>query len=182
MRGCDFTILFTAFVIGCGSPQYQPTSAGGPLDHIATPHTTPFDIRVFAKPGKAGKTTQIDLLIEVDIPEGSYVISALSEHDYLGSFKVTWQDSTISPEGSLVEFPFSILGWEPFDQVYTLMLVESTTVRQSWNLPNGTGPFSGQVSFVLEPECVLYALDFTIEKQPGGWSSTNGLVHRINPQ
>jgi len=29
---------------------------------------------------------------------------------------------------------------------------------------------------------VLYALDFTIEKQPGGWSSTNGLVHRINPQ
>lgn len=138
------------------------------------PLPTGFDIRVFADPKEEGI---VGTSVEVDIPEGSYVISALSDRGYLGKFNVSWTDSTISPASALVESPVSMPGWEPFDKVYTPMLFEPTVITQDWQLPEGTGPFQGEVFFVLEPQCVPYALEFVLEKEEMGWSTSYGLVH-----
>ncbi|MDA9864216.1 hypothetical protein N9C70_04020 [Flavobacteriales bacterium] len=175
-------ILLFAFW-GCESPE---PSAGAPPSSPSPDPTEPhpevqFDIRVFADPGQTDSTAQIVLVTEVDIPAGSYVISALSDRDYLGKFQVTWEDTSIVPVGTLQEKPLSMPGWEPFDKVYTPMLLTSTTVSQAYNLPNGTGPFSGRVFFVLEPQCIAYAMDFTVDKEPDGWSSTYGIVYQANP-
>jgi len=185
MRSSSLSLaLILLTLLGCGSP--EKPSEGSPSNSKSTIPAfgleTPFDIRVFADPGQAGSTAQIVLVTEVDIPEGSYVISALSDRDYLGKFQVIWQDSAITPSGILEEFPRSKPGWEPFDKVYTPMLMASTTLRQGWSLPDGLGPHSGKVFFVLEPQCVAYALDFIVEKEPDGWSSTYGMVYQTHPE
>ena len=72
-------------------------------------------------------------------------------------------------------------GWEPLDKVYTPMMMTSTILRQQWETPPGKSPIAGQVFFVLEPQCVAYAMDFTVEKEPYGWSATYGLVYKSNP-
>ena len=140
-----------------------------------------FDIRVFAEAGEADSLPHAILITEVDIPNGSYVISALSDRDYLGKFQVIWKDSTIRPAGALFENPISMPGWEPFDKVYTPMMFENTEVRQEWALPKDTSAFEGQVFFVLEPQCVPYALDFTLEKEEMGWSTSYGIVATAMP-
>ena len=82
-----------------------------------------FDIRVFPEAGEADSLPHAILITEVDIPNGSYVISALSDRDYLGKFQVIWKDSTIRPAGALFEDPISMPGWEPFENVYTPMML-----------------------------------------------------------
>ena len=176
------TLLFIFW--GCESPKRQSEGAPPIPSSPAPPEQDAeiqFDIRVFADPGQTDSTAQIVLVTEVDIPRGSYVISALSDRDYLGKFQVTWKDSSIAPAGALLETPLSMPGWEPFDKIYTPMLLTSTTVSQAYNLPDGIGPFAGQVFFVLEPQCIAYALDFTVDKEPDGWSSTYGMVYQANP-
>ena len=124
----------------------------------------------------------LTLEVSVDIPEGAYVISALSERNYMGKFSVTWTDSTIHPVSALIESPASISGWEPFDQVYTPMLFAPTVITQDWHLPDSTGPFDGKVFFVLEPQCVPYALNFQVEKTGMEWFTKSGLVHPAYPE
>ena len=121
----------------------------------------------------------LNLQVNVDIPDGSYVISAMSDRDYLGKFQVSFSDSTVQPMGSLTESPVSIPGWEPWDQVYTPMLFSSTEIQQSWILPTGRDTLKGQVFFVLEPQCVPYALDFRV--LPRQQQITSGLVHPEYP-
>ncbi len=134
-----------------------------------------FDIRV------TGNIEQnlLQLAISVDVPEGSYVISALSDRDYLGKFQVHWTDSMVTPAGALVEDPVSMPGWEPWDKVYTPMLFESTTIRQAWTIPSQSDTLNGEVFFVLEPQCVPYALDFNVNLTTGTIQS--GLIHPQYP-
>jgi hypothetical protein len=151
------------------------------LDTTTTGNTPPalpagFDIRVFADPAEANAPARFMLTTEVDIPEGSYVISALSDRDFLGKFQVHWTDSLIQATGTLTEAPLSMTGWEPFGRVFTPTLNTNTVIRQVWETPGGTGPFEGEVFFVLEPQCVPYALKFSVEKEPMGWSTTYGEV------
>ena len=61
------------------------------------------------------------------------------------------------------------------------MMFENTEVRQEWALPKDTSAFEGQVFFVLEPQCVPYALDFTLEKEEMGWSTSYGIVATAMP-
>ena len=147
----------------------------GTTEQPGLPLPEGFDIRV------AGTVNgeQVLLDIDVDIPNGSYVISALSDRDYLGKFQVNWTDSLIHPASDLVEVPVSTLGWEPWDQVYTPMLFHPTTIRQTWNVPNSNDTVSGQVFFVLEPQCVPYAVDFSVVMTTG--SIMGGLVHPQYP-
>ena len=175
-------------IIGCTSneqaqePQLQKSEievSETTKDEVAP---SSFDIRVFAEAGQADSLPHAVLITEVDIPTGSYVISALSDRDYLGKFQVIWEDSTIHPAGALIENPISMPGWEPFDKVYTPMLFENTELRQEWALPRDTSSFEGQIFFVLEPQCVPYALDFTLEKEEMGWSTNHGIVHAAYPE
>ena len=193
MRSAPHPIFICVMMLGAmacqsGSPseQNEPTA---PATAVTTevvedkrpglPLPAGFDIRVFADPKEEGI---VGTAVEVDIPEGSYVISALSDRDYLGKFSVSWTDSTIRPASALVESPVSMPGWEPFDKVYTPMLFEPTVVTQDWQLPKGAGPFQGEVFFVLEPQCVPYALEFVLEKEEMGWSTSYGLVHPAYPE
>lgn len=170
-------------VSGCISTEQprdpSPTEIEATHEMSRTDDVAPssFDIRVFAEAGQADSLQHAVLITEVDIPTGSYVISALSDRNYLGKFQVIWKDSTIRPAGALVEAPISMPGWEPFDKVYTPMMFENTEIRQEWALPKDTSAFEGQVFFVLEPQCVPYALDFTLEKEEMGWSTSYGIVH-----
>ena len=166
----------------CGSAKQD--TAEGPITTPVLPLLEPMEglaIRVLAEAGEADSMAQFILVTELDLPEGSHVISALSDRDYLGKFNVTWQDTAIAPSGPLTESPPSMPGWEPFDKVYTPMMMTSTTLRQQWETPPGKSPIAGQVFFVLEPQCVAYAMDFTVEKEPYGWSATYGLVYKANP-
>ena len=174
-------------VSGCTSNEHRPRPQQKPgieVTDTAKVEAAPssFDIRVFAEGGEADSLLHAVLITEVDIPTGSYVISALSDRDYLGKFQVIWKDSTIRPAGALVEDPISMPGWEPFDKVYTPMMFENTELRQEWALPKDTSAFEGQVFFVLEPQCVPYALDFTLEKEEMGWSTSYGIVHAAYPE
>lgn len=185
MRHCLIPLFLLFFVpLGCTSPTEQHESAPPfRLDSVPAQHPeeTPFDIRVFVDPAEADSNAQVALIAELDLPSGSYVISALSDRDYLGKFQVDWKDTAIAPAGKLRETPPSVPGWEPFDKVYTPMLMESSTLSQTWSLPSGMGPFDGRIFFVLEPQCVPYALDFTVEKEPDGWSCTYGMVYPSYP-
>lgn len=138
-----------------------------------------FDVRVSAN---TTSDSTVRTAIEVDIPEGSYVISALSDRGYMGKFSVTWTDTTLRPASALVESPVSMPGWEPFDKVYTPMLFAPTVITQDWQLPDSAGPFEGEVFFVLEPQCVPYALNFTMEKVGPDWFTQAGLVHPAYPE
>lgn len=124
-----------------------------------------------------GDTLVLD--IAVDVPEGSYVISALSDRDYLGKFQLHWGDSLMVSLGQLTEDPPSRLGWEPWDKVHTPMLFSPTRIRQSWLLPEGADTLKGEVFFVLEPQCVPYALDVQVVRSSG--QVTQGLVHPQYP-
>ena len=173
--GCLF-LLLTA----CGSAERgatPPVDANrAPQDAIERPGLPlpkGFDIRVAGTVDRG----QIGLDIEVDIPEGSYVISALSERDYLGKFQILWADSLITQTTDLVEEPSSMPGWEPWDEVYTPMLFHPTTIRQLWDIPSSIDTAQGEIFFVLEPQCVPYAVDFKVVMATG--VVTNGLV---NPQ
>lgn len=183
-----WTPLFWSLILGfgCGVPPQAPSHSGAattgipPSKHDELPQG--FDIRVFAEGGNAGETAQITLVTELDIPEGSYVISALTDRAYLGKFSVNWNDSSVSAHNLLTESPISMPGLEPFDQVYVPMLMEPTVLRQTWNLPNASDTYDGQVFLVLEPQCVPYALDFTVEKESSGWACTYGEVHPEYPE
>lgn len=187
-----FALLIVAAALltvsACTSPKHPrdplPQKMEDTREQSGTSDLAPsgFDIRVFAEAGQADSLQHAVLITEVDIPTGSYVISALSDRDYLGKFQVIWEDSTIRPAGALIENPISMPGWEPFDQVYTPMLFENTELRQEWALPKDTSAFEGQVFFVLEPQCVPYALDFTLEKEEMGWSTSYGIVHAAYPE
>jgi hypothetical protein len=140
-------------------------------NHPGLPLPENFDIRADGR--VEGDTLLLD--IAVDVPEGSYVISALSDRDYLGKFQLHWEDSTVMALGALTESPPSTPGWEPWDKVHTPMLFSPTRIRQSWILRKGLDTLKGEVSFVLEPQCVLYALDIQIVPSTG--IITQGLVH-----
>ena len=180
--------LFWSFVLacGCGVPPQGPSHNGGsaiPTSPANGNDLPPgFDIRVFAEGGDAGETAQITLVTELDVPEGSYVISALTERPYLGKFSVNWNDPSVSALSLLTESPISMPGLEPFEQVYVPMLMEPTVLRQTWNLPNASDTYDGQVFLVLEPQCMPYALDFTVEKETDGWACTYGEVHPEYPE
>jgi len=134
-----------------------------------------FDIRVAGTVALQG----LHLEVAVDVPEGSYVISALSDRDYLGKFQIGWSDSLVTATGNLVETPVSMPGWEPWDEVYTPMLFSPTVIRQSWALPPGADTLKGEIFFVLEPQCVPYAVDFTVVPATG--EITSGLIHPQYP-
>lgn len=135
-----------------------------------------FDIRV------AGTVDSglVQLDIDVDIPEESYIISAMSDREYLGKFQLNWTDSTVVPTNALVEDPVSMPGWEPWDKVYTPMLFETTTLRQTWAIPSTLDTAIGEVFFVLEPQCVPYAVDFKVI--PSNGSIICGMVHPHYPE
>jgi len=179
-----FMVPLLIALASCGSAKQDTSDSALPKQGVTAFESiqgTPFDIRVFVDPGEADSVPQFILVTELDLPEGSYVISALSERDYLGKFNVTWKDTAIVPAGPLTESPPSMPGWETFDKVYTPMMKTSTTLRQPWHSTSGIGPVSGQVFFVLEPQCIPYAMDFTVEKEPDGWSATYGVVYVANP-
>lgn len=168
-------------------PDADSPSSAPPVESVELPHAprpglplpAGFDVRVSAT---AASDSTVRTAIEVDIPEGSYVISALSNRGYMGKFSVTWTDTTLRPASALVESPVSMPGWEPFDKVYTPMLFAPTVITQDWQLPDSTGPFEGEVFFVLEPQCVPYALNFTMEKVGLDWFTQAGLVHPAYPE
>lgn len=169
-------VLFFAFMwllAACDTPSEEAVSTPAPRPGLPLPEG--FDIRV------TGTTDSglVHLAIDVDIPEGSYVISAMSDRDYLGKFQVNWTDSTIVPTSALVEDPVSMPGWEPWDQVYTPMLLEATAIRQTWAMPNTLDTAVGEVFFVLEPQCVPCAVDFQVIPASGDISS--GIVHPRYP-
>ena len=170
-------LLLTA----CGSadreamPLKTKDALADPTEPLGQPLPEGFDIRVSGTVDGG----QVLLDIDVDIPEGSYVISALSDRDYLGKFRVHWSDSLITPATDLTESPVSMPGWEPWDQVYTPMLFHPTTIQQTWNVPNSIDTASGEVFFVLEPQCVPFAMDFNVVMTTG--AITSGRVHPQYP-
>ena len=121
----------------------------------------------------------LHLEVRVDIPPGSYVISALSPIDFMGKFQINWTDSTVAPASQLSESPFSVQFPEPFSGKQTPVLREPTTIRQAWKIPTDADTLQGKVLMVLEPQCVLYALDFWVSAPPV--EITNGVVHPENP-
>ena len=135
-----------------------------------------FDIRAGGR--VQGDTVLLD--IAVDVPEGSYVISALSDRDYLGKFQLRWEEAGMMALSELTEDPPSTLGWEPWDNVHTPMLFSPTRIHQPWLMPERLDTVKGSVFFVLEPQCVPYALDIHIVPSTG--SITQGLVHPHYPE
>ena len=158
----------------CNTPPEEAASTTASRPGLPLPDG--FDIRVKG----TVENGQVQLDIEVDIPEGSYMISAMSDREYLGKFQLNWTDSTVVPTNALVEEPVSMPGWEPWDKVYTPMLFEATTLRQAWTLPSTLDTAIGEVFFVLEPQCVPYAVDF--EVIPANGSITSGMVHPHYPE
>lgn len=135
----------------------------GTTETTGLPLPEDFDIQVTGTVD--GRRVLLD--IDVDIPKGSYVISAMSSRDYLGKFQIHWTDAAIISETELIEIPVSMPGWEPWDQVYTPMLFHPTTIQQTWTVPNDMDTASGEVFFVLEPQCVPYAVNFDVVMATG---------------
>lgn len=175
------TLGMLALALTACQPQMPPPPPPTVVDSTDGPHRLDpnlpdgFDIAV------AGALHGDTLALEVslDIPEGSYVISALSDRDYMGKFQVHWSDSTVVPAGNLSEQPASTPGWEPWDRVYTPMMFEPTVVQQNWVVPTGMSLVQGEVLFVLEPQCVLYGLDFEYDAKTGVMAS--GIVGPRSP-
>lgn len=181
-----WSMALAAMAWGCQSPAQQNAAPAPapPKMESATVALLPsgFDVRVFADPADADTGARVTLVTEIDIPEGAYVISALSDRDYLGKFQTSWANAAIQPIGSLLEYPRSMPGWEPFDRVFTPMLTSNTVIRQDWAFPAESAPHQGRIFFVLEPQCVPYALDFTLEKDPYGWSTSFGEPYAAQPE
>lgn len=185
MKSLHPFLLFSAIwmVTACGpgaTPSPQMDLAGDTdtthTDQPGLPLPVGFDIRV------AGDIVdrELALAVSVDVPEGSYVISALSDRDYLGKFQVSWSDSSVQASSALIETPVSMPGWEPWDRVYTPMLFSPAVLRQKWRFPTELDTLKGQVFFVLEPQCVPYALDFEVATATGAF--TSGRVHPQYPE
>lgn len=160
-------------------PVENEVEAKGPADSEGRPGLPlpeNFDIRASGR--LQGDTLLLD--IAVDVPEGSYVISALSDRDYLGKFQLHWEEVGMVALGALTEDPPSTLGWEPWDKVHTPMLFSPTHIHQDWLIPTRLDTVKGNVFFVLEPQCVPYALDIQIVPSTG--SITQGLIHPHYPE
>lgn len=104
------------------------------------------------------------LISEVDVPYGGYIISPLTERDYLGKFHVKWFDTASVSHSDWREFPSSELGFEPFDRVMVPMIRRDTKIETHLAIQSGVTDLSGEVAFVLEPQCVLYLMPFSIVK------------------
>jgi len=126
-----------------------------------------FDVQVTAEIN----TNEVALTFTIDIPSGSYIISATSDRNYLGKFQVTWEDS-LTQIGAYTELPPSTPGWEPWDRVYTPMLQTSTIVKGTWQRPARSTPLHGTVQFVLEPQCMMYGVDFSLDPSSGSFSAS----------
>lgn len=167
------TLGMLALALTACQPQMPPPPPPAVVNSADSPLTLDstlpdgFDIAVAGT--LHGDTLALE--VSVDIPEGSYVISALSDRDYMGKFQVHWSDSTVVPAGNLSEQPASTPGWEPWDRVYTPMMFEPTVVQQNWVVPTGLNLVQGEVRFVLEPQCVQYGLDFEYNTNTGAMAS-----------
>ncbi len=110
------------------------------------------------------------LLATVHMPYGGYVISALSDFDYLGKFQVLWENPFLTQIQEISENPPSELGLEPFDYVMVPMLLRTTQVGVKLAIRPGITQLVGEVFFVLEPQCMPYRWPFEMEKINGQWT------------
>jgi len=170
------------FLVSCNSLSDNPSLNEGPSNtgmrpaplETETPSSTQetllpagFDVQVTGEINN----NEVALTFTIDIPSGSYIISATSDRNYLGKFQVAWEDS-LPQIGAYTELPPSTPGWEPWDRVYTPMLQTSTVVKGTWQRPARSTPLHGTVQFVLEPQCMMYGVDFSLDPSSGSFAAS----------
>lgn len=102
------------------------------------------------------------LISEIDMPYGGYIISPLTERDYLGKYHFNWLEPESIEIDEWREFPPAELGFEPFDREMVPMVLSDTKIETHLVIQSGVTELTGEVAFVLEPQCVLYLMPFTM--------------------
>ena len=122
-----------------------------------------------------GATGEADatLVLELDlIQQEDWVVSTHSNDSMFGKVEVRFLDlPLLMPAGVLTERPESTLEVEHFSQLDIRVLRQDTEMRLPVRATSDLDfEAKGQVFFVLEPLCVPFEVDFTVDRRAGVWA------------
>lgn len=166
------TILLTAS-IGCTSNgQSSNTTAEAlkldKLDTISLLETKdePYDLKLQIERSENG---QYRLVATIDLFNGSYTASPLSNNDFTGLFTISLEDNeAMTLDEAIEETPRSVETLDPFENVPVNWVREKTTYKRILHIDTQDDfEVSGLVSFTIEPRCTFEKIPFTISYASG---------------
>lgn len=109
------------------------------------------------------------LVVTIDLPEESYVVSPFSKDNTYGHFNISITDiGNIVRDETLMENPPSVEEFDPVLNEHVNIVRRKTIYNQNIHiLTKGDFEASGLVWFVLEPSCVPYDVEFMISRKSG---------------
>jgi len=154
------------FLIAASAPTLVASAQRTLEEMLMQPHRLPYE----KHQGLAVDLSLVErenglwLISDIDVPYGGYIISPLTDRDYLGKYHFNWLESESISILDWLEFPPSQLGFEPFDRVMVPMIVNDTRLEAQLELQPELSEVAGELAFVLEPQCVLYLMPFSLVK------------------
>lgn len=118
------------------------------------------------KPFKTGDWSISSHLI---FNKGSYVVSPNDTHNMKGRFQLSIEDNPfVQLAGLTTEWPSPARIIEPFDHLDISVAKLPTIYRQSLKIESSENfTVKGEASFVLEPSCIFYRLEFELSQSQG---------------
>ncbi|MFT4779972.1 MAG: hypothetical protein ACJAU0_000139 [Flavobacteriales bacterium] len=109
------------------------------------------------------------LVVALSMDSGSYVISSFSEDEFYLPFDVTMKSSSNLKFGNeLRENPPSIEEYDAIIEKNVRFVRENTTFSQEMKvLSTNDFQVEGEIQFMIEPQCIPYAVDFLIIQEEG---------------
>ena len=153
-------LCVTVLSIGCSD--LPDETQNSPENSIEATPSYPFNTQIMLK--EVGDNVY-DLIVQMDLEEGSYFGSPHSNNSFKGLFDIEVEaNEHFVLEDSLYESPESSPEYDHLSKEYVNWVRESTTYTQRLTL-NETIDFSvdGVVSFVIEPMCNRFEVAFEIQ-------------------
>lgn len=164
-----FSIALLSLCMACTEATTEHTTSG--TEHLAANSKEKiaqesFDVGLLLRQKNADN---YQLEVSLELKEDAYVISPYSNDDTYSGFLLSLEDSKLlQREGKLIEKPEAV---EEYDEVLkepVRFIRENTVFTQKLKLLSEEDfDASGQISFVLEPSCIPFDMDFTIQSRSG---------------
>lgn len=140
---------------------------GGSVHAQDLPFGLTFEVEGTTGGGDATLVLELDLFQAED-----WVVSTHSTDSMFGKVDVRFLDlPLLMPAGELTERPESTWEVEHFSQLVIRVLRQDTEMRLPVRATSDRDfEAMGQVFFVLEPLCVPFEVDFTVDRRAGVWA------------
>lgn len=168
--------LSLLLIASCGETEIAPEEKTPSIPEIPVdPYAERYGEKIDYQPFEINFQVNNDndgflLQVNVDIIEGSFILSHYAGHEFSGRFLISVEDNNhLSLDGSLTESP------APFEEIYfwadnknVKKLKGDVVVKQKLILKSKDDfEVNGSVTFTVEPSCGFYKTNFIISRNSG---------------